>query len=51
MEAKKNGLTKDEAVATIELPEYDHLGMYDPWFKMNVEGMFRHLTTSEQERP
>lgn len=51
VEAKKNGLTKDEAVATIELPEYDHLGMYDPWFKMNVEGMFRHLTTSEQERP
>ena len=43
-EARDNGLTKEEAVESIELPEYSHLGMYDEWFKMNVEGVYRHLS-------
>jgi glyoxylase-like metal-dependent hydrolase (beta-lactamase superfamily II) len=43
MRAMENGLSKDEAVASIELPQYSHLGMYDKWFKMNVEGMYRHI--------
>ena len=42
--ARDNGLTKEEAVESIELPEYSHLGMYDEWFKMNVEGMYRHVS-------
>ncbi len=37
------GMSKDEAVAAIELPEYSHLGMYDKWFKLNVDGMYRHI--------
>lgn len=41
--ARENGLTKDQAVASIELPEFSHLGMYDKWFKMNVKGMWFHM--------
>jgi hypothetical protein len=36
-------MSKDEAVASIELPEFSHLGMYDRWFKLNVAGMWFHL--------
>lgn len=43
IEARKNGLSKEQAVASIELPEYQHLGMYDKWFKLNVSGMWRHM--------
>ena len=43
MKAMDNGLSKDEAVASIELPQFSHLGKYDDWFKMNVEGMYRHI--------
>jgi len=43
IEARENGLSKDEAVTSIELPEYSHLGMYDQWFKLNVEGMWFHM--------
>lgn len=48
LKAKQNGLTKDQAVATIELAEYGHLGMYDQWFKMNVEGMYRHMSRGDE---
>ena len=41
MDAKARGLSQQEAVAEIELPEYSHLGNYDLFFKMNVEGMYR----------
>jgi len=42
--AMEQGLSKDEAVASIELPQFSHMGMYDKWFKLNVEGMYRHIT-------
>jgi glyoxylase-like metal-dependent hydrolase (beta-lactamase superfamily II) len=44
--AMEKGLSKDEAVASIELPQFSHLGMYDKWFKMNVEGMYRHISNN-----
>ncbi len=37
------GLTKQQAVETIELPTFQHLGMYDEWFKLNIAGMWRHM--------
>jgi glyoxylase-like metal-dependent hydrolase (beta-lactamase superfamily II) len=43
LEARSLGLSKEEAVETIELPEYSHMGMYDQWFKLNIRGMWRHL--------
>jgi glyoxylase-like metal-dependent hydrolase (beta-lactamase superfamily II) len=43
IEAREKGLTKGEAVASIELPEFSHLGMYDQWFKLNVKGMWFHM--------
>jgi len=43
IEARAAGLTKEQAVATIELPQFSHLGMYDKWFKLNVAGMWFHL--------
>ncbi len=44
--AMEQGMSKDEAVASIELPQFNHLGMYDKWFKMNVEGMYRHIAAN-----
>lgn len=29
--------------ATIELPDYQHLTMYDEWLKLNIEGVYRTL--------
>ena len=43
LQAKANGLTREQAMETIELPEYRHLGMYDQWFENNVSGMWRHI--------
>ena len=43
IEARASGLTKDEAVASIELPEFSHLGMYDKWFKLNIAGKCFHM--------
>ena len=43
LEAKEDGLTKEQAVASIELPEFSHLGMYEQWFKLNVKGMWFHM--------
>ena len=43
LEARENGLSKDDAVASIELPEFSHLGMYEQWFKLNVKGMWFHM--------
>jgi glyoxylase-like metal-dependent hydrolase (beta-lactamase superfamily II) len=47
LEAIANGMTREQAVASIDLPEFNHLGMYDEWFKNNVAGMWRNVT----ERP
>ena len=41
--AMDQGMSKEEAVAAIDLPQYSHLGKYDDWFKLNVEGMYRHM--------
>jgi len=46
VKAIDQGMSKDEAVDTIELPEYSHLGMYDEWFKLNVDGMYRHIAAN-----
>ncbi len=43
LEAEANGRTREQAMETIELPKYRHLGMYDQWFKNNVSGMWRHV--------
>ncbi len=43
LEARSMGLTKEQAVATIDLPEYSQMGMYDQWFKLNVGGMWFHM--------
>ena len=41
VDAQSRGLTLEEAKETIELDEYSHLGMYNEWFKLNVEGMYK----------
>jgi glyoxylase-like metal-dependent hydrolase (beta-lactamase superfamily II) len=41
MTAKENGLSLEEARASIELTQFSHLGMYNEWFKMNVEGVYK----------
>ena len=46
VKAIDQGMSKDEAVDAIELPEYSHLGMYDEWFKLNVDGMYRHIAAT-----
>jgi len=46
VKAIDQGMSKDKAVDTIELPEYSHLGMYDEWFKLNVDGMYRHIAAN-----
>ena len=43
LEAEANCLTREQAMETIELPQYSHLGMYDQWFKNNVSSMWRHM--------
>ena len=47
LEAIANGMTREQAVDSIDLPQFEHLGMYDEWFKNNVSGMWRNVT----ERP
>ncbi len=41
MAAKDKGMSLDDAKESIELPQFSHLGMYDEWFKMNVEGVYK----------
>jgi cytochrome c553/glyoxylase-like metal-dependent hydrolase (beta-lactamase superfamily II) len=38
--AKKEGLSLEEAVETIDLPEFSHMDMYEQWFKLNVKGVY-----------
>lgn len=40
-DAFESGLTEDEAVELIEMPEYKYFQNYDDWFKGNVRGMYR----------
>ena len=48
MTAKERGLSVEEARDSIELPQFSHLGMYDEWFKMNVEGVYK-LSSSRRQ--
>jgi glyoxylase-like metal-dependent hydrolase (beta-lactamase superfamily II) len=41
MTAKENGMSLEDARDSIELAQFSYLGMYDEWFKMNVEGVYR----------
>lgn len=41
--AKASGLSREQAMESIELPEFQHLGMYDQWLKNNISGMWRHI--------
>jgi glyoxylase-like metal-dependent hydrolase (beta-lactamase superfamily II) len=41
VDAQENGLSLEEALATIELDQYRHMGMYDEWFKLNLEGVYK----------
>jgi glyoxylase-like metal-dependent hydrolase (beta-lactamase superfamily II) len=47
--AKQEGMTLEQAVAAIDLPQYSHLGKYDEWFKQNVEGVYGITSLSDQE--
>ena len=38
-----DGLSVDETVRRIDLPEYSHFWNYSDWFKANVRGMYRYL--------
>jgi glyoxylase-like metal-dependent hydrolase (beta-lactamase superfamily II) len=43
LEAKAAGLSREQAMESIELPEFGHLGMYDKWLKNNISGMWRNI--------
>ena len=43
LEAKAAGLGREQAMESIELPEFGHLGMYDKWLKNNISGMWRNI--------
>jgi len=43
LEAKAAGLSREQAMESIELPDFKHLGMYDQWLKNNISGMWRHI--------
>ena len=41
-DAIANGVTEDEAVETIRMPEYKDWRSYEEWFPMNVRGVYRY---------
>jgi hypothetical protein len=43
LQANAAGLSREEAMESIELPEFMHLGMYDKWLKNNISGMWRNV--------
>lgn len=43
VKAHDKGMTKEQAMAAIELPQFQHLGMYEEWFELNIAGMWRHM--------
>jgi len=43
LDAQAAGLTREQAMETIELPDFSHLGMYDEWLKNNISGMWRYV--------
>jgi len=38
--AKREGLTLEQAVESIDLPQFSHMDMYEQWFKLNVKGVY-----------
>jgi hypothetical protein len=38
------GKSLEEITASVTMSEYEHLGMYEGWQPMNVEGMVRYLS-------
>jgi len=38
--AKRDGLSLEQAVESIELPQFSHMDMYEQWFKLNVKGVY-----------
>ncbi len=36
-------ISGDLYMESIDLPEFQHLGMYDQWLKNNIRGMWRHI--------
>lgn len=43
LDARAAGLSREQAMESIKLPEFSHLGMYDEWLKNNISGMWRHV--------
>ena len=43
LQARANGLTREQAMQSIELPAFSHLGMYDEWLKNNISSMWRYV--------
>jgi len=41
--AARAGLTLDQTKAQITLPEFKHLGQYQEWLPLNIEGMYRQV--------
>ncbi len=41
VDAQEKGMSLEQALASIELDEYRHMGMYDEWFKLNLEGVYK----------
>jgi glyoxylase-like metal-dependent hydrolase (beta-lactamase superfamily II) len=41
VDAQRRGLSLEEAKESIELDQFRHLRMYDEWFELNVEGMYK----------
>jgi len=47
--ALKKGLTEEQAVETIALPQYKHFANYDDWFEGNVRAMYRWVKSKRVE--
>ncbi len=41
-DAIANGVTEDEAVENIRMPEYKDWRSYEEWFPMNVRAVYRY---------
>ncbi len=41
--AKASGLSREQAMESIELEKFKHLGMYEQWLKNNISGMWRNI--------
>lgn len=46
-DAVEAGLSEDEAVERIDLPEFRDFGQYDEWFRLNVRGLHRWMASDE----